>query len=146
MKKIKYINNKEYTYVLSNDYRNEYDNKEKDLSIFEVEEWIQLLEISKIFEEAARNLNYETDDNYNKIDKKLIKSSQFLYYSPYCNYEDFNHMYYNTEKIEDIHKVVFSYVENGEKITLNHFRNWIIENYENLIQHKEYLQKINCYK
>ncbi len=55
-------------------------------------------------------------------------------------------LYYNTEKIEDIHKVVFSYVENGEKITINHFRNWIIKNYENFIQHKEYLQKINCYK
>jgi len=36
MKKITYINDKEYTYVLSNDYRNEYDNKEKDLSIFKV--------------------------------------------------------------------------------------------------------------
>ena len=144
--KITYINDKEYTYVLSNDYRNEYDNKEKDISIFEAEEWEKLLEISKGFEEAVRNLNYEYDDNYVGIDKELIKSSYFLYYSPYCHYEDFNRLDYDTAKIEDIYERVFNFVENGEKITINHFRKWISENYENITKHYEYIQKIYYYK
>jgi len=138
--KITYIKNKEYTYVLSNDYRNEYDNKEKDISVFEVEEWKKLLEISKVFEEAVRILNYDTNDNYVKNDKEVIKSSYFLYYSPYCHYEDFNHLDYDTNKIEDIYEKVFNFVENGEKITVNQFRNWISKNYENITAHFEYIK------
>ena len=114
--------------------------KKKIFSVFEVEEWKKLLEISKGFEEAVRNLNYETDDNYVGIDKELIKSSYFLYYSPYCHYEDFNHLDYDTNKIEDIYEKVFNFVENGEKITVNQFRNWISKNYENITAHFEYIK------
>jgi len=141
--KITYIKNKEYTYVLSsNDYRNEYDNKEKDISIFELKEWEELLETSRIFELEVRILNYELDDN-DKIDDELKTSAYFLYYSPYCHYKDgFSHLDYDTAKIEDIYERVFNFVENGEKITINHFREWISENYENITKHYEYIQKL----
>ena len=138
-REIEYIKHKEYTYVLSNDDSNHYNNKKLDISIFEIEEWEKLLEIDKVFTEAVSYLNGVSDNSYTYLDKNLKSYTYFLYYSPFCHYESFNDLECETTKIEDIHAVVFHRLENGEKITINEFRKWIIENYEKINEIYEYL-------
>lgn len=43
---IKYVENKDYTFVLSYNYFNKYENKDElDISIFEIEEWKNYLKL-----------------------------------------------------------------------------------------------------
>lgn len=138
--KLNYVKNKEYTYVITNDYNN---NEELDVSIFEIEEWEKLLEISKVFEEAVSYVNEVSDNTYIHLDKNLKSYTYFLYHSPFCHYESFNDLEYETTKLEDIYEVVFHCVESGEKITINEFRKWIVENYEKINERYEYLKNRN---
>jgi len=135
-KEIKYVKNKNYTYVISN---NEYNDKKIDVSIFEIEDWENLLEISKVFEEAVSYVNGVSDNSYKYLDKNLTSYAYFLYHSPFCHYESFNDLEYETTKLDDIYEVVFHRLENGEKITINEFRKWIVENYEKINERYEYL-------
>ena len=132
---IKYIKQKEYTYVLSKNY-----NQQLDISIFEVDEWLKLLEISFIYEKALSNLNYETDDMYRRIDKNVKDSIYYLYFSPFCHYEGFNKLEYETIKIEDIHELVFDRVR-YQTLTINEFRKWVAENYDSIVIHHENILK-----
>ena len=134
-KEIKYVKNKDYTYVISN---NEYNDK-IDVSIFEIEDWENLLEISKVFKEAVSYVNSVSDNSYKYLDNNLKSYTYFLYNSPFSHYESFNDLEYETTKLEDIYEVVFHRLENGEKITINEFRKWIVENYEKIIINKKYL-------
>ena len=52
-------------------------------------------------------------------------------------------MEYEITKLEDIYEVVFHRVENREKITINEFRKWIVENYEKINERYEYLKNGN---
>ena len=127
---ISYVKNKEYSYVLSNNNNN---NDQLDVSIFEIEEWMHLTEISKVFEKTVVNLNMETDNVHKNIDQALKDSGYYLYYSPFCHYQGFNDLEYETLKIYDIYELIFNLVkERKETITINEFRKWIKENYDNI--------------
>jgi len=60
-KEILHIRNKEYVYVLTNNNGNE---KEIDISMFEIEEWADLTRMSSLFEETVLELSREKDDTY----------------------------------------------------------------------------------
>ena len=136
-KEINYVKNKDYTYVISN---NEYNDKKLDVSIFEIEDWEKLIEISKVFKDAVSYVNGVSDNSYKYLDNKLKSYTYFLYNSPFCHYESFNDLEYEITKLEDIYEVVFHRLESGEKITINEFRKWIVENYEKINERYEYLK------
>ena len=137
--KLNYVKNKEYTYVITNDYNN---NEQSDVSIFEIEEWEKLLDISKVFEEAVSYVNGVSDNTYIHLDKNLKSYIYFLYHSPFCHYKGFNDLEYETTKLEDIYEVLFHRVESGEKITINEFRKWIVENYEKINKRCQYNKQV----
>jgi hypothetical protein len=134
---IVYVKNKEYIYVLTINVDN--DNV-LDLSIFEIEEWAHLIKISKVFEDAVVNLDVEISLRpYINVSKDIKKVAYYLYYSPFCWWKGFNDLEYETLEINDIYKVVFDLVREHQKITINDFRKWIIDNYTNIQTHYETL-------
>lgn len=92
-KEIKYVKNKDYIYVISS---NEYNDKNLDVSIFEIEDWENLLKFSKVFEEAVSYVNGVSDSSYKYLDNNLKSYAYFLYNSPFCHYESFNDLEYET--------------------------------------------------
>ena len=134
---IVYVKNKEYIYVLTINVDN--DNI-LDLSIFEIEEWTHLTKISKVFEDAVVNLDVDKSLRpYINISENIKKGVYYLYYSPFCWRKGFNDLEYETLYINDIYKVVFNFVNEDKKITINKFRRWIIDNYENIQMHYDNL-------
>ena len=142
---ILYIKNKEYIYVLTNNSDN---YNELDISIFEIEEWTNLTKISKVFEGYVFNLDVDKSLRpYINVSKDIKKAVYYLYYSPFCNWKGFNDLEYEMLEINDIYKVVFDLVREHQKITINDFRKWIIDNYTNIQMHYESLlnNKINLF-
>lgn len=134
---IVYVKNKEYIYVLTN---NDDNNHELDLSIFEIEEWTHLTKISKVFEDAVVNLDVEISLRpYINVSKDIKKCAYYLYYSPFCWRKGFNDLEYEMLEINDIYKVVFDFVSEDKKITINKFRRWITDNYTNIQTHYDNL-------
>ena len=62
-----------------------------------------------------------------------------MYYSPFCWWKGFNDLECETLEINDIYEVVFNFVSEDKKITINKFRTWIIDNYEIIQTHYETL-------
>ena len=142
---IVYVKNKEYIYVLTINVDN--DNV-LDLSIFEIEEWTHLTKISKVFEDAVDNLDVEIRSrSYINVSKDIKKGAYYLYYSPFCWWKGFNDLECETLEINDIYELVFNFVKEDKKITINKFRKWIIDNYTNIQTHYESLlnNKINLF-
>ena len=134
---IVYVKNKEYIYVLTINVDN--DNI-LDLSIFEIEEWTHLTKISKVFEDAVVNLDVDISLRpYINVSKDIKKCAYYLYYSPFCWRKGFNDLEYEILEIKHIYKVVFDFVSEDKKITINKFRTWIIDNYKNIQMHYETL-------
>ena len=134
---IVYVKNKEYIYVLTINVDN--DNV-LDLSIFEIEEWSHLLKISKVFEDAVVNLDVEISLRpYINVSKDIKKCAYYLYYSPFCWWKGFNDLECETLEINDIYEVVFNFVREDKKITINKFRRWVIDNYTNIQMHYDTL-------
>jgi len=75
------LDNKEYIYVLSTEYKSGYEDG-NDISIFDTEEWEHLLELSKTFERAVINLNYDSDYSYIRTDKKIKNASYYFIIHP----------------------------------------------------------------
>lgn len=142
---IVYVKNKEYIYVLTINVDN--DNV-LDLSIFEIKEWTHLTKISKVFEDAVVNLDVDKSLRpYINISKNIKKCVYYLYYSPFCQWKGFNDLECETLEINDIYELVFNFVKENKKITINKFRTWIIDNYEIIKIHYETLlnNKINLF-
>jgi hypothetical protein len=142
---IVYVKNKEYIYVLTTNVDN--DNV-LDLSIFEIEEWTHLTKISKVFEDAVVNLDVDISLRpYINISKNIKNAVYYLYYSPFCWRKDFNDLEYEMLEINDIYEVVFNLVREHQKITINEFRKWIIDNYTNIQMHYDNIlnNKINLF-
>jgi hypothetical protein len=142
---IVYVKNKEYIYVLTIDVDN---YNVLDLSIFEIEEWSHLTKISKVFEDAVDNLDVDKSlRRYINITENIKKGVYYLYYSPFCHWKGFNDLEYEMLCIDDIYEVVFNLVKEDKKITINKFRRWIIDNYENIQMHYDNLlnNKINLF-
>ena len=134
---IVYVKNKEYIYVLTINVDN--DNV-LDLSIFEIEEWTHLTKISKVFEDAVVNLDVEISLRpYINVSKDIKKGAYYLYYSPFCWRKGFNDLECETLEINDIYEVVFNLIKEYKKITINKFRRWVVDNYENIQTHYESL-------
>ena len=134
---IVYVKNKEYIYVLTINVDN--DNV-LDLSIFEIEEWTHLTKISKVFEDAVVNLDVEISLRpYINVSKDIKKCAYYLYYSPFCWWKGFNDLECETLEINDIYEVVFNFVREDKKITINKFRRWVIDNYETIKTHYDTL-------
>ena len=142
---IVYVKNKEYIYVLTINVDN--DNV-LDLSIFEIEEWTHLTKISKVFEDAVDNLDVDIRLRpYINISENIKKGVYYLYYSPFCHWKGFNDLEYEMLEINDIYKVIFDFVSEDKKITINKFRKWITDNYKNIQTHYDNLlnNKINLF-
>lgn len=134
---IVYVKNKKYIYVLTINVDN--DNV-VDLSIFEIEEWTHLTKISKVFEDAVVNLDVEISLRpYINVSKNIKKCAYYLYYSPFCWWKGFNDLECETLEINDIYEVVFNFVSEDKKITINKFRRWVVDNYTNIQTHYETL-------
>ena len=131
------VKNKKYIYVLTINVDN--DNV-LDLSIFEIEEWTHLTKISKVFEDAVVNLDVEISLRpYINVSKDIKKCAYYLYYSPFCWWKGFNDLECETLEINDIYEVVFNFVKEDKKITINKFRRWVADNYEIIKTHYETL-------
>ena len=136
-----YINIKEYKkyyYVISyyspnNDFiRSNLMNT--DISIFELDEWNNLLNKSKIFKKYVNILNCESDSAYITPTGKK-NAIYYLYHNcEYCKYDDFTSLEYYTGNKQDIYERIYleTINKNRNDISINNFRTWIIDNYETI--------------
>ena len=129
--------NKKYYYVISYYEPNNYFIKNNlmniDISIFEIDEYDDLLNKSEIFKKYVNILNRESDNEYIKIDSEIKNATYYLYHNcEYCKYNDFTSLEYYTGYKQDIYERVFLEVKNTDRynISVNNFRTWIIDNYE----------------
>ena len=137
-----YVNiedNKKYIYVISyyspsNDFiRSNLMNT--DISIFEIDEWDDLLNKNEIFKKWVNILNNESDIAYIKIDPEIKSATYYLYHNcEYCKYDDFTSLEYYSGYKQDIYEKVFLETINKDRnnISINNFRVWIIDNYETI--------------
>jgi hypothetical protein len=143
---INIIDNKEYYYVISyytpsNDFlRNGFTNT--DISIFEIDEWEELLIKSKLYNECVRALNSESDESYmlmqlNKTHSEYSKAVYYLYNGcEFCKYSDFTSLEYYVGNNFDINECVFAETKNENRynVSIDGLRKWIVHNYDDLIQ------------
>ena len=128
--------NKKYIYVISyytpsNDLRSNLMNT--DISIFEMNEWDNLLNKSEIFKKWVNILNSESDIEYINTPSEIRSAVYYLYHNcDYCKYNDFTSLEYYTGNNQDIYEKVFLETKdkNRYNISINNFRVWIIDNYE----------------
>jgi hypothetical protein len=135
-----YINieeHKKHYYVISyykpcNDFiKNNLMNT--DISIFEIDEWDNLLNKSEIFKKSVNYLNSENDSEYINTHPEIKNATYYLYHNcDYSKYDDFTSLEYYTGNKQDIYERVFLEVKNTDRynISVNNFRTWIIDNYE----------------
>jgi hypothetical protein len=128
--------NKKYIYVISyytpsNDLiRSNLINT--DISIFEINEWNDLLNKSEMFKKYVNILNYESDIEYINTHPEIKKATYYLYHNcEYCKYDDFTSLEYYTGNKQDIYERVFLETKNTDRynISVNNFRKWISDNY-----------------
>jgi hypothetical protein len=133
------MEDKKYIYVISyytpsNDLiRTIYMNT--DISIFEINEWNDLLDKNEIFKKWVNILNCESDNGYIKIDPEIRSAAYYIYYNcDYCKYDDFTSLEYYSGNKQDIYERVFLEVKNTDRtnVSVNNFRKWISDNYEKL--------------
>jgi hypothetical protein len=128
--------NKKYIYIIS--YYSSSNNlisnlMNTDISIFEINEWDNLLNKSEIFKKYVNILNRETDIEYIKTHPEIKNATYYLYHNcEYCKYNDFTSLEYYIRNKQDIYERVFLEVKNTDRynISLNNFRKWISDNYE----------------
>ena len=126
--------NKKYIYVISY-YSSSNNLMNTDISIFEINEWGELLIKSEIFKKYVNILNRESDIKYIHIQKEIKSATYYLYHNcNYCIYSDFTSLEYYTGNKQDIYERVFLETKNTDRynISVNNFRKWIIDNYEKL--------------
>lgn len=129
--------NKKYIYVIS--YYSSSNNlisnlMNTDISIFEINEWDELLNKSEIFKKYVNILNCENDIEYINTHPEIKKATYYLYHNcEYCKYDDFTSLEYYTGNKQDIYERLFLETKNKDRynISINNFREWIIDNYEN---------------
>jgi len=128
--------NKKYIYVIS--YYSSNNNlisnlMNTDISIFEINEWDDLLNKSEIFKKYVNILNRESDIEYINTHPEIKNATYYLYHNcEYCKYNDFTSLEYYIGNKQDIYERVFLEVKNTDRynISVNNFRKWISDNYE----------------
>ena len=130
---------KKYYYVISyyspnNDFiRSNLMNT--DISIFELDEWNDLLNKSEIFKKWVNILNRESNNEYIKLDSVIKNATYYLYHNcEYCKYDDFTSLEYYTGNKQDIYERTYLETINKDRynISINNFRTWIIDNDETI--------------
>lgn len=104
-----------------------------DISIFEIDEWDDLLNKSEIFKKMVNILNCKTDNEYINTSSEIRSATYYLYHNcEYCKYDDFTSLEYYSGYKEDIYEKVFLETINKDRndISINNFRKWIIDNYD----------------
>jgi len=128
--------NKKYIYVISycspsNDLIR-IIRMNTDISIFEINEWDDLLNKSEIFKKWVNILNRESDIEYINTPTEIKSAIYYLYHNcEYCKYNDFTSLEYYTGNKQDIYERVFLETKNTDRynISVNNFRKWISDNY-----------------
>jgi hypothetical protein len=129
--------NKKYYYVISyyrpsNDFiRSNLMNT--DISIFELDEWNELLNKSKIYNKCVKILNDESDYGYHFEKPEYRRAVYYLYYNcNYCEYNDFTSLEYYVGYDKDIYERVFIETKNEDRynVSINSFRSWIVKHYD----------------
>ena len=121
---INIVNNKEYYYVVSY-YRPSNDFLRSillntDISIFELDEWNELLYKSRLFNECVKILNGESDEIYRSINPEYKNAVYYLYnYCDYCEYNDFTSLEYYIGCNQDIYERVFIENKNNERLLVS---------------------------
>jgi len=131
--------NKKYYYVISI-YKPSNDFiisglTNTDISIFELDEWDELLNKSKLYNECVKILNNidESDEIYRSIQPEYKSAVYYLYYNcNYCIYNDFTSLEYHIGNNQDIYERVFIETKNEDRynISINSFRSWIVKHYD----------------
>jgi hypothetical protein len=104
-----------------------------DISIFEINEWDDLLNKSEIFKKYVNILNCKSDIEYHNTQPEIKNATYYLYHNcEYCKYDDFTSLEYYTGYQQDIYERVFIEAKNTDRynISINNFRKWISDNYE----------------
>jgi hypothetical protein len=65
-----------------------------DISIFENDEWTELLNMSKKFEKEAYYLSNSSDYNYKSVEPLKLDAIYFLYYCDFCYRSGFSTLCY----------------------------------------------------
>jgi len=145
---IKIEDNKNYYYVITyyrpnNDFlRSNLLNT--DVSIFEIDEWNDLLNKSEVYKKWINILNSESDYGYLNIQPELRQAVYYLYHNcDYCRYSDFTSLEYYEGNNQDIYERVFIESKNEDRynISINNFRAWIINNYDNYNKNYEIIKR-----
>jgi len=126
--------NKKYIYVISY-YGPSSDLMNTDISIFEINEWNDLLNKNEIFKKYVNILNCKSDIEYINTHPEIKNATYYLYHNcEYCKYDDFTSLEYYTGNKQDIYEKVFleTINKNRNDISINNFRTWIIDNYEKI--------------
>ena len=128
---------KKYYYVISYYYPNNYfitsNLMNTDISIFELDEWNNLLNKSEIFKKYVNILNRESDIAYINTPPEIRSAIYYLYHNcEYCKYDDFTSLEYYTGNKQNIYERIYLETINKDRndISINNFRTWIIDNYE----------------
>jgi len=104
-----------------------------DISIFEINEWCDLLNKSEIFKKYVNILNRESYVEYINTSPEIISAIYYLYHNcEYCKYDDFTSLEHYTGNNKDIYERVFLETKNKDRnnVSINNFREWISDNYE----------------
>ena len=99
--------NKKYIYVIS--YYSSSNNlisnlMNTDISIYEINEWDDLLNKSEIFKKYVNKLNRESYIEYINKYSEIKNATYYLYHNcEYCKYDDFTSLEYYTGNKKDIY-------------------------------------------
>jgi hypothetical protein len=128
--------NKKYIYVISYTPSNDLIRSNlmnTDISIFEINEWDDLLKKSELYNKCVNILNRESDNEYINIHTEIRSAIYYLYHNcEYCKYNDFTSLEYYNGNNQDIYERVFLETKNKDRynISINNFREWVSDNYE----------------
>jgi len=106
-----------------------YDYNKLDISIFTIDEWEHLLQISKVFEDKIYERRY--DDVLYFGDNEVI---YYLYYNPYCGYKGLNDLEYSCENLYEIYETIYLELNKSNELSTNGLRIWMRDNYKELIE------------
>jgi hypothetical protein len=133
------FNNEEYYFIITEKENYNYNMSLNliDISIFEINEWKNILNMSMKFDNAIRFAAQASDYSYNLIDKEQKNAMYYLYYNcEFCNGNNkFTDLYNKIGNKSDYYELLESKIKNqkdNEKITINQFRLWIINNYDKI--------------
>lgn len=96
-----------------------------DISIFTFEEWENLSDISKDFDNCIK---YMKEIGYDKVPLSIQNASHFFYYSPFCYQKRIRDLDFCTGNEFEIYREIYKKLENStgnKRLSVNKFRKWL---------------------